>query len=196
MSTAVQSALSSTPLPPQGLMTEDEFLERHGGENNTELIDGVVVRYPTPGSKHGRACTKLSTRLDTFTEENRLGRVVNCDTFVRVKINPPRVRGADVAYLSFAKWPEHLEFTDGPLPAAPELVGEVKSPSDTWPQVVLKVNDYLQAGVLIVLVLDPSKRTITAYRSGVEPTVFVVGDILIIPDVLPGFSVPVASLFQ
>ncbi len=149
-----------------------------------------------PGSRHGRACTKLSTRLDVFTEENRLGRVVNCDTFVRVKINPPRVRGADVAYLSYAKWPEHLEFTDGPLPASPELVGEVKSPSDTWPEVLVKVNDYLTAGVLVVLVLHPPKQTITAYRSGVEPMVFTVADTLTIPDVLPGFSVPVASLFQ
>ncbi len=196
MSIAIRSAPTALAPPPRSLLTEVEFLERHGGENNIELVDGVVVRYPMPGGKHGRSCTKLSTRLDVYTETNALGRVVSCDTFVRVKSDPPRVRGADVAYLSFAKWPAHLEIPDGPLPATPELIGEVKSPSDTWPEVLVKVSDYLSAGVVVVLILDPPTRSITAYRSGVNPHVFETDAEVTIPDVLPGFAVSVASLFQ
>ena len=57
------------------------------------------------------------------------------------------------------------------------------------------MDEYLDAGVRLVWVIDPSNRKVKVYRhdgsvSQVDATAQLSGD-----DVLPGFSCPVASLF-
>ncbi len=46
----------------------------------------------------------------------------------------------------------------------PELVIEVRSPSDRWGQLFTKVGEYLAAGVLAVVVVDPNTETVSVYR--------------------------------
>ena len=48
----------------------------------------------------------------------------------------------------------------------------------------------------MVIVLDPEKQSASVCRPGPVQTDFHVGDTLTIPDVLPGFAVPVAVLFE
>ena len=196
MSTAVQPATASTPPPPMGLMTEEEFLELHGGESSIELLDGVVVRYPMPGFPHGFVGNNLAYEITAFVKQHRLGRVCNNDTLIRIRRNPDRTRGADLIFLSYAKLGLDAEVPEGIMKVVPELIGEVKSPSDTWPEVFAKVEDYLTLGVNVVLVVDTPKQTINLYRRDQAQQSFDRADTLTIPDVLPGFSVPVASLFQ
>lgn len=195
MSIAVQPApASATPPPPMGVMTEEEFLKRHGGELGVDLVRGQLEMQSMPGGKHGRACLKLAMHIESFAETHSLGRTCTNDTFVRVA--PNTLRGADVAYLSHAQWPAEREFPDGPLPVSPELVGEAKSPSDSWTKVIGKVLEYLDAGVKVVVVLDAPSKSATVYRSDAPQEIFRFADSLTLPDVLPGFSVSVASLFR
>ena len=196
MSIAVKHATSSSTPSPAGLMTEEEFLERYGSESRIDLVDGVAVRYPMPSFKHGVAGNNFAVDLTNHVRTARSGRVCNNDTFIRVKMDPIRIRGADIAFLSYAKWPAEADLPDGPMPATPEFVGEVKSPSDTWMQVFTKVLDYLDAGVQVIVVLDPATRTATAYRADALQETFRADSELVIPDLFPGFSVSVASLFQ
>ncbi len=193
MSIAVQSITASTPATG-GSMTEEEFLEQHGGELGVDLVRGRLERQTMPGGKHGRACFKLAMFIEIFAEANALGRTCTNDSFVRM--GPGALRGADVVYLSFAQWQADLEFPDGPLPVTPALVGEVKSPSDSWTKVIGKVLEYLDAGVQVVVVLDAPSKSATLYRSDAPQEIFHVGSDLLIPDILPGFAVPIASLFK
>ena len=73
---------------------------------------------------------------------------------------------------------------------------EVRSPSDAWTDVFAKVEEYLAAGVSVVLVVDPEKGTVSACRPGPRQEDFHAGDTLTVPDVLPGFAVEVARLFE
>ena len=59
-----------------------------------------------------------------------------------------------------------------------------------------KVTEYLNAGVLVICVLDPKMTTAILFRPEELPQTFDNGDILTIPDVLPGFQVPVRQLFE
>ena len=86
------------------------------------------------------------------------------DSGVVTERGPDTVRGADVAYYSYERIPR------GPLPnhyldVVPELILEVRSPSDRWPNVLFKVAEYLEAGVVIVVVLDDESRTAFVYRA-------------------------------
>lgn len=196
MSTAMQPTTASpTPLP-MGLMSEEEFWERHGSESRVDLVDGIVVRYPMPGTPHGYIGNNLSFEITVFVKQHKLGRVFNNDTLIRIRRDPDRMRGADLIFLGYAKLAPDAQVPEGPMTIVPELVGEVKSPSDSWPEVFVKINDYLTLGVNVVLVVDPPKKTILACRKNQPQESFRETDTLTIPDILPGFSVPVASLFQ
>lgn len=196
MSIAVQPAPASTISPPLGLLTEEEFLDRHGSESRVDLVDGIVVRYPMPFQTHGYVGNNLAVEITIFVRQHRLGRVFNNDTLIRIRRNPDRMRGADLIYLSYAKLASDVKVPEGAMTLVPELVGEVKSPSDTWPEVFAKVDDYLTLGVNVVLVVDPLKQTILVCRKNQPQESFGEANTLTIPDILPGFSVPVASLFQ
>ena len=176
-------------------LSEEEFLARHGDESHIELIDGLVVRYDRGGSQSAYIGANIAFELSRHVDRLYLGRLAINDTFVRVRSSPVRIRCVDVLYLSYAKWPADRPFDDGPCPDTPELVAELKSPAITWVQMFDKVVDFLTAGVVVVLVLDTANDTVTAYRRDTAPESFRMGSDLTIPDVLPGFSVPVASLF-
>ena len=78
----------------------------------------------------------------------------------------------------------------------PDLVFEVLSTSDRWADVLAKMTEYLNAGVTVVCIVDPKSLTVMVYRGDELPQTFDNGDILTIPDVLPGFQVPVRQFFE
>ena len=109
---------------------------------------------------------------------------------------PDTVRGADVSFYSYARTAKG-PLPDGYLAAKPELVVEVVSPTDRWPKILAKVSEYLEAGVLVVVVLNDSKRSATVFSSGGD-IIRVLGpdDDLTLPEILPGFSVKVSRFFE
>ena len=68
------------------------------------------------------------------------------------------VRGGDVVFYSYTRLPRG-PIPEGYLEVVPELVFEVRSPSDRWAKITAKVGEYLDAGVLVACVLDPAKAT-------------------------------------
>lgn len=178
--------------PPK--MTADEFFKLHGSESNVELVRGQVVRYPMPGAEHGYVCTNASFELTAFTRANPVGRVMGNDTLIR--LSPDTTRGADVCFLSYATLPADQKLPKGLLEVVPELVVEVRSPSDLWTDVLGKTIDYIRAGVAVVVILDPATESASVFRSGTRQETFEKPDTLVLPDVLPGFAVPVARFFE
>ena len=80
-------------------------------------------------------------------------------------------------------------------PGAPDLVAEVVSPGDTDKEVATKVGEWLAAGARVVLVIDPAPRTVTIHRPSAVEVVVREGDALELPDLFPGWSLHVATLF-
>lgn len=177
--------------PPR--MTEAEFLAKHGGELNVDLIDGQVVRYSRPGNAHGRLCLHAAFEVELFAEQSGLGRGFSNDTFVRIRDGT--LRGADVCFWSYAKLPRETPLTDGVGNVPPELVVEVRSPTDRGTDLMGKAIDYIDAGVQVVVVLDPKTESASVFRSDTRHETFEKDATLTIPDVLPGFAVPVARFF-
>jgi Uma2 family endonuclease len=81
------------------------------------------------------------------------------------------------------------------LTIPPDILVEVVSPSDTWHNLRLKVNDWLDAGVRVVWVANPETAEVFVYTKTADPVILTAAMDLTCPDVLPGFSVPVATLF-
>jgi Uma2 family endonuclease len=121
---------------------------------------------------------------------------VTCnDSYVLTGKDPDTLRGADICYFSYERLPKGT-FPEGLLPIAPDMAIEVRSPSERWTQVFAKVLEYLEIGVRVVIVLDPATATASVYRPDELQQIFDNGDELTVPDLLPGFSVPVKALFE
>jgi Uma2 family endonuclease len=184
----------SPQVSPAPLMSAAEFAQRHGGDY-VELIQGQVRELPMPFPKHGRICLLIGRLMDEHAEKHDLGLVVTNDSFVQTHANPDTVRGADVASYSFERLARG-KVPDGLLPVVPDLIVEARSPSERWTDLFAKVVEYLRAGVRVVIVLDEQTATASVYRPDELQQIFHNGDALVVPDVLPGFSVPVQRLFE
>jgi Uma2 family endonuclease len=184
------------PAAPAFLMSADDFLRDYGDAKNVELVDGKLVRHPMPGPKHGEIGIAAGAILRAFVKPNALGRVTGLDAFVRTRRDPDGCRGADVAFISFQRLPKSDPMPDTALEVSPELILEVLSPTDRWSHVKKKMDEYLAAGVLAVGLLDVDLESLTIHRADEFPQTFHNGDTVTIPDVLPGFSVPVKAFFE
>lgn len=72
----------------------------------------------------------------------------------------------------------------------------MRSPSDTVSHMSAKAFEHLEAGVRVVLILDPETESAGVFRLNELPVRFHNGDTVVIPDVLPGFAAPVARFFE
>jgi Uma2 family endonuclease len=181
---------SSSPVPT---LTAEEFAQRYGGEH-VELVKGRVKELPTPFPKYGKICATIARFLSDHIEERGLGHVMTNDSFVQTRRDPDTIRGADVCFYGYDRLPQG-EVPDGLLPVPPDLVVEVRSPSDSWSEIFTKVGEYLGAGVRAVVVLDAVTASASVYRAEELQQIFHNSDELVVPDLLPGFAVPVRRLF-
>jgi Uma2 family endonuclease len=179
----------------EALMTAEEFALRADPGYPEELIRGRVLAMPPPNRRHGVICSKVDRALGNFVEENRLGRVLSNDSGVITERGPDTVRGADIAYYSFTRLPKEADL-DGYGPEVPEITVEVRSPSESWSHLQEKIREYLNAGVLIVVVLDPLKQSAYVYSADEAPLTLTVDDDLSFPGILEGFRIRVGRFFE
>ena len=185
-----------TPPPAQpALLTAEEFFRRYAGQPY-ELVRGRPVEVPMAGGKHGEVCGTAAYFVKQYALAAGTGRMMSNDTLLVTRRGPDGSRGMDVCFISYARLPKEQPTPDGPLEAVPEVVFEVRSPTDRWTDVIEKVLEYLTAGVSVVVVLDPKTESASVFRPDTRQEIFEKDQTLTIPDVLPGFSVPVSRFFE
>jgi Uma2 family endonuclease len=177
------------------LLTAEEYVRLPDTGRPTELVRGRVVEMNVPAPRHGQICLKVGRLVGNFAEEQKLGHVVSNDSGVLTERDPDTLRGADIAFYSFSRVPP------GPMPrgylkVAPELVFEVRSPTDLWKKVIVKVGEYLQAGVTAVCVLDEQTCTAQVFHAEELPRTLTETDELTFPDILPGLRIVVGRFFE
>jgi len=160
-----------------------------------ELDNGRLVAMPPPGDTHGGVETKFAAVLYYEGELKGLGKARCGEVAIVLWRDPDRVVGADVAFVAKSSLPIQVS-KEGYLETIPDLVVEVRSKNDTIAGLMNKVRDYLKAGVRVVWVADPDKRTVTAHRAHRKPQIFSENDPLTIDEVIPGFRVAVRNFFE
>lgn len=157
-----------------------------------ELIDGVVIELSPPGELHGGTTGQITGLLFQAQTEG-LGRVLGEAVFL-IRKNPDTVRAPDVAFVRADRVPPQ-GFARGYGEAPPDVVVEVVSPHDTRAEIQAKVREWVEFEVPLVLVVDPSSRTVEAIRSLQHRERLTVADTLDFSPGIPGFSLRVADFF-
>ncbi|MCC6124668.1 MAG: Uma2 family endonuclease [Pirellulales bacterium] len=175
------------------IMTADEYLAL-GDIGPSALIQGELVLMSPTGYNHGWIANNIGIALGIFVKSKKLGRVSSSEAGFYIARNPDTVRAPDVAFVRAERIPPggQKKFFEGP----PDLAVEVLSPDDRSSEVNAKIRDWLQAGCVQVWVVDPQTESVMVYRSPRDIAVFAEQDILTAPELLPGFSLPVAEIFE
>jgi len=178
-----------------GLLTAEEYRLLPDNGRPTELVRGRLVEMNMPSPRHGYYCGNIAGIVRAHVKEHDLGRVMTNDTGIITGRDPDTVRGADVVFYSYTRLPRGA-VPDGYLPVSLEVVFEVRSPTDRWAKIMVKVGEYLDPGVVVVCVLDPQSETLTVYRDDELPRVLAAEDELTLPDLLGDFRVPVRHFLE
>lgn len=182
------------------ILTAQDLMAMEDGEWLYELVKGRLVRMPGVGGGHGHINLQVASQLNTYVGQHGLGIVLvgEIGFLLSGPGEPDTVLAADVAFVRS----EHVPARESPEWAsywrvAPDLVVEVVSPSQFRPEMAAKARPWLKAGARLVWLLWPAQQQIDIWHAGeTQPGVTLRStDTLDGADVLPGFTVPVASFF-
>ena len=171
------------------LMTADELLRMKDQDARYELVKGELRKMSPSSHEHGDVALEIGARLRTYVREHRLGKAYAAETGFLISRNPDTVRAPDVAFVRT----DRLVHTPGFFPGPPDLAIEVISPNDSYSDVEEKTLQWLRAGVRAVVTVDPRLKSVRIHRSNGSTTAT---DLLEVPEVVPGWSVPVAEIFE
>lgn len=188
--------------PNAGRMTVDELLALPDDRWTYELVEGRLVRMPLGGGEASIIAVNLVSALYGFVKSRNLGRVTGSDgTFNLTQPGDPGETALvpDVAFVQAAHVPPRTspEYAKA-WHIAPDLVAEIASPSQYRPEMASKAQRYLDAGVRLVWVIWPQRGEVDVWRPGSTQPVATLsgGNALDGLDVLPGFTYPLADLFD
>jgi Uma2 family endonuclease len=182
-----------TPTANQ-LITGEEFALMDVPDHY-ELVRGRIVPMPPPNYDHGSVEAIICGEVYIFLKTHKFGRLCAGETGVYTARNPDTVRGTDMMYITN----ERLALRDTSLRylnVAPDWITEVLSPSNTKAEVDEKLEEYFAINVRMVWLADPDARCVHVYRSLTDIRTLHESDTLSGEDVLPGFTLPVATIFE
>jgi Uma2 family endonuclease len=180
--------------PAPGTATAKDVIEVENRENRLcELVDGTLVEKAM-GFEEARLALLLGHLIFSYLEDNDLGVCVGADGMMRIA--PGLVRIPDVSFIAWDRLPCR-ETPKKTIPAlAPDLAVEILSEGNTKSEMVRKVREYFTAGVRLVWLIDPKKRTARVFSAREKSVLVHAEHELDGGDVLPGFAVRLADLLD
>jgi Uma2 family endonuclease len=179
--------------PAPGTATVQDVLEIQEREKRTcELIEGVLVEKGV-GFAESQLALFLAGLLNAIIIPRNLGIVSGPDG--TIELMPDLVRIPDVAFIAWDRVPGRRAPTAPVPPLVPNLAVEVLSRSNTPGEMAAKRQDYFTAGVQLVWEIDPRARTVVVWTSLTDTTTLAAADTLDGGTVLPGFTLPLQTLF-
>jgi Uma2 family endonuclease len=160
-----------------------------------EVVDGKLVEKIV-GASEIEIATLLVGFLAPFVRSHRLGRVLG-EMIFRIDQSKDLQRRPDVSFVSHARWPFHRRVPNVAVwDMVPDLAIEIVGPSSTADRVQERIHDYFAAGVRRVWVVYPRQQEVYVYESPAKIQVLQLGQDLDGGELIPGFRLPLAVLFE
>jgi Uma2 family endonuclease len=176
-------------------LTYDIYLTMPEMKQRYSIIDGELMMAAAPTPDHQAIVLELSSTLNSFVREHRLGRVFVAPLDIVIRRDPLRTRQPDVMFISNARRSIiGLQVIEG----GPDLVVEVLSPTNTRQELQEKLQDYQTTGVREAWIISPQAWTLEVLQLSPEGIarsgLYGLGD-TIVSQVLPDLRLTVAEIF-
>lgn len=153
---------------PRTRITPDEFWDFCVANPDVRMeltAKGEIVVTPPAGWSSGFRDLEVSISLNNWAKRNKKGEVGGATS--SIKLPSGAVLTPDASWISKTRLANVTDTErDRFLPAVPEFVIEVLSPSDTRRKALAKMHDWILEGVDLAWLIDPAKKTVYIFRKG------------------------------
>lgn len=168
----------------QGILCEAQL------DYQLELVDGKIIIMGPSDIVSSEIGAELVSLLRNWVKPRKLGRVFESSGgFILPNSN---LTAPDVSFVVADRLKQSKRYF---AELIPDLVVEIKSQSDRLKPLREKILSFIELGAKVGILIDPDKRTVTIYTSTAEPVVLRDGDMISLPEILPGWEVPVTELW-
>lgn len=147
------------------------------------------------GEEHGWIESLIITAFTNWVLANRSGRVYSGDTDFVLEGTAQNIRLKRRPDIAFVR-DENVRRSKGFVYAAPDVAVEIISPSERPGQIRKKLREYLTHGVLQAWQVYPENQEIVVYFPDDTSRTYRPGDVISGGDLLPGFTLDVAKVFE
>ena len=157
-----------------------------------ELVSGEIIVMSPSGLESDEVAAEIVAQLRNWVRPRKLGRVIASSGGFRLPNADGDIRAPDASFISAEKLPRP---TEDYAELVPDLIFEVKSKSDKLSKLRQKIQDFLELGTVVGVLVDPRSRTMEVYRFMREKMVLRDGDVLEVAEILPGWKLPVTEVW-
>jgi Uma2 family endonuclease len=187
---------------PKGFkVTPEQFEQLADAEQLAKMEltkDGELIVMSPTGGEAGRKNRRLTQQIGIWTDQNGTGEAFDSST-VFVLPNGAR-RSPDVSWMRLERWNAlTLKQKQGFPPIAPDFVIELVSQGDLknqrYEDLQAKMQEYLDNGVQLGWLIEPSAKTVEIYRVGQPVEILNNPSTLSGENVLPGLILDLSEIF-
>lgn len=176
-----------------GLTVKDlDKLNVQNPDYRMELVNGEIVVMSPSGYESDEVAAEIIRLVGNWVRPRKLGRVTASNAGFILPNADQDVRAPDA---SFVRAERLRRTTADYAQLVPDLMFEVKSKTDSLSKLREKIQQFLVLGTQVGVLVDPRSRTLEVYRLGVEAEVLGDGDVLRVPELLPGWEMVVAEIW-
>ena len=167
-----------------------EILQEKQLDYRMELEDGKIIVMGPSDVYSSEIGIRLSWLLMNWVAPRRLGRIF--DSSGGFILPNTDLKASDVSFVRAERLRQSPRYF---AELVPDLVVKINSQSDRIKPLQEKIQLFLALGAQVGLLIDPEQLTVSVYRPNVEQVVLSNTETLKMPELLPGWEIPVAEIW-
>ena len=179
-------------------LTSEQFYQLCAENPDLKLernANGELIAMSPTGGETGKHNSRLNLRVGSWNEQTELGEVFDSSTGFTLPNKADR--SPDASWVEKSRWealtPEQREKF---IPLCPDFVIELVSPSDSLKKTQDKMQEYIENGCRLGWLINRKKREVEIYRPGRDVEILQSPQTLSGEDVLPGFVLNLAKIWN
>jgi Uma2 family endonuclease len=169
-----------------------EKLQSEHSDWRMELVGGEIIVMSPSELESDEVAAEIVRQLGNWVRPRKLGRVTGSSGGFVLPNADADVRAPDAAFIRAEKLKKPVnEYAK----VVPDLIFEVRSKSDSLKKLRDKIQVFLSLGTSVGVLVDSRTRTMEVYRVGQEMMILGDDDILSVPELLPGWELPIAEVW-
>jgi len=202
--TSLQIQSESMPLTvgissliPQKHMTMEQFYAfccENPDLRIERTAEGKVIVMPPTFADTGSRNVKISQQLANWTDQTDSGEVFDSSTGFTLPNGA--TRSPDASWIKLDRWSALSDEQKASFaPICPDFVIELRSSSDSLVGLQEKMQEYLDNGVQLGLLIDRKQRMVHVYRPDSEPEILENPESVTCDPELPGFTLEMKRIW-
>jgi len=180
--------------PPPGMATANDVLRVARQDNRMcECVDGTLIEKRL-GYREASIAGALLAALEKHVAAKKLGVVTGAEGSYRLSNHLVRIPAA--AFCADRTFPGDTIPGEAAPDTIPQFVVEIPGSDSTPGELARRLNDYFEAGVKLIWVVDLDNREVHVHTSATKSKAVSASGTLETGRIVGGFKLPVATLFE